>query len=178
MDGVAATLARRSCEHGDMPIGPGKAVTIAYNLKDDGGTVLETTEGGEPLSYLVGSGRIVDGLERALAGRSAGERLAVVLSAADGYGARDEGLVQTIPLRQLQVEDKSTVVVGGRYRAWLSHGALLVTVKERRDKEVVVDGNHPLAGKPLHCEVEVIAIRDATAAELAHGHVHGPDSDH
>ena len=161
-----------------MQIGHGKAVTIAYNLKDDAGAVLETTEGGEPLSYLVGGGRVLGGLENALAGRSAGERLAVVLPAADAYGARDEGLVQTIPIRQLQVEDKSTVVVGGRYRAWLPDGAHLVVVKERRDKEVVVDGNHPLAGKALHFEVEVIAIREATAAELAHGHVHGPDSDH
>jgi FKBP-type peptidyl-prolyl cis-trans isomerase SlyD len=161
-----------------MQIGPGKAVTISYTLKDDAGTVLEATEGGAPLSYLVGGGRLVAGLEKALAGRRVGERLAVSLSADDGYGARDEGRVHTIPIRQLQVEDKSTVAVGGRYRAWLQDGAHLVVVRERRDKEVVVDGNHPLAGKTLHFAVEVIAIRDATAAELSHGHVHGPDSDH
>jgi FKBP-type peptidyl-prolyl cis-trans isomerase SlyD len=161
-----------------MQIGPGKAVTITYSLADDAGTVLETTDGGEPLPYLVGSGRIIRGLENALSGRAAGESLAFTLPAPDAYGVRDERLVQTIPLRQLQVEDKSTVAVGGRYRAWLSDGAHLVVVKERRDKEVVVDGNHPLAGKSLRVAVTVVAIRDATAAELAHGHVHGPDSDH
>ena len=108
----------------------------------------------------------------ALAGQLNGDRSATtpVLDVAN--------LVKEFPIRQLQVEDKSTVVVGGRYRAWLPDGAHLVVVKERRDKEVVVDGNHPLAGKALHFEGEVIAIREATAAELAHGHVHGPDSDH
>ena len=161
-----------------MKIGSGKAVTIAYTLTDDAGRILETTDGGEPLGYLVGGGRLLAALERALAGRGVGERVTVTLSAVDAYGARDEGLVQTIPLRQLQVEDKSTVVAGGRYRAWLSDGAHQVVVRERRDKEVVIDGNHPLAGQTLHYAVDVMAIRDATAAELAHGHVHGPDSDH
>ena len=129
------------------------------------------------LSARIG-GRLLAALERALAGRGVGERVTVTLSAVDAYGARDEGLVQTIPLRQLQVEDKSTVVAGGRYRAWLSDGAHQVVVRERRDKEVVIDGNHPLAGQTLHYAVEVLAIREATAAEIAHGHVHGPDSDH
>jgi FKBP-type peptidyl-prolyl cis-trans isomerase SlyD len=161
-----------------MKIGPGKAVTITYTLADEAGTVLETTDGGEPLSYLVGSGRVIQGIESALAGRAVGERLAFTLTAADAYGLRDERLVQTIPIRQLQVEDKSTVVVGGRYRAWLSDGAHLVVVKERRDKEVVVDGNDPFAGKDLRVMVTVVAIRDATAAEVSHGHVHGPGSDH
>jgi FKBP-type peptidyl-prolyl cis-trans isomerase SlyD len=161
-----------------MQIGPGKAVTIAYTLTDDAGRVLETTDGGEPLSYLVGAGRLLAALEKGLAGRGAGERVTVTLSAADGHGARDERLVQTIPIRQLQVEDKSAVVAGGRYRAWLADGARLVVVRERRDKEVVIDGNHPLAGQTLHYALEVIAIRDATAAELAHGHVHGPGGDH
>jgi FKBP-type peptidyl-prolyl cis-trans isomerase SlyD len=161
-----------------MQIGPGKAVTITYTFADEAGTVLETTDGGEPLSYLAGTGRIIQGVENALAGHVAGDRLAFVLPPADAYGARNDGLVQTIPLRQLQVEDKSTVVAGGRYRAWLPDGAHLVVVKERREKEVVVDGNHPFAGKALHVAVTVVAIRDATAAELSHGHVHGSDSDH
>jgi FKBP-type peptidyl-prolyl cis-trans isomerase SlyD len=161
-----------------MQIGPGKAVTITYTFEDDAGTVLETTDGGEPLSYLVGSGRVVQGLENVLVGGVAGDHLAFVLAPEDAYGLRDDRLVQTIPLRQLQVEDKSTVVIGGRYRAWLSDGPHLVVVKERREKEVVVDGNHPFAGKSLHVAVTVVAIRDATSAELSHGHVHGPGSDH
>jgi FKBP-type peptidyl-prolyl cis-trans isomerase SlyD len=154
------------------------AVTIAYTLKDDAGAVLETTEGSEPLTYLHGGGNVVAGLERALEGRSAGDKLSVSLSPGEAYGLRDDGLVRRIPIRQLQVKEKDSVAVGGRYRAWTESGARMVQVTAREGSDVVVDGNHPRAGMTVHFDVAVIAVREATAAELAHGHVHGPDSDH
>jgi FKBP-type peptidyl-prolyl cis-trans isomerase SlyD len=161
-----------------VQIRSGQAVTIAYTIKDEAGKVLETREGGEPLTYLQGGGNVVVGLQKALEGKRVGEKLKVSLSPGDAYGLRDDTLIRKIPLRQLQVKDRDNVVVGGRYRAWMANGSHVVYVTAREGNHVVVDGNHPLAGVALHFEVEVIGVRDATAAELAHGHVHGPDSHH
>jgi FKBP-type peptidyl-prolyl cis-trans isomerase SlyD len=153
-------------------------VTIGYTLKDDAGLVLDSSEGGDPLTYLQGGGNIVPGLERALEGKGAGDRLSVTLSPDDGYGARDESLKTTIPARQLQVQDRSQVKVGERYRAWLADGAHVVLVTAIDGDQVSVDGNHPLAGMALHFDVTVVEVRKATAQELSHGHVHGPGGHH
>src|SRR5262249_38010544 len=102
----------------------------------------------------------------------------ITLTPAEGYGARDAAKIQAIPIRQLQVDDKSSVVVGGRYRAWLADGPHVVIVTQKNGNEGVVDGNHPLAGRTLHPPVGTPEVRDATPAEISHGHVHGPDSDH
>lgn len=161
-----------------MKIGAKKAVTIAYTLKDEAGEVLDTSQGGDPLTYLQGEGNIVPGLERALEGKTTGDNVKVALAPDDAYGKRDEALKQTIPARQLQVEDKRKVKVGGRYRAWLDGGAHTVEVIAVDGSQVTVDGNHPLAGMTLHFEVDVVEVRDATAEELAHGHVHGPGGHH
>ncbi|HEX3693933.1 MAG TPA: peptidylprolyl isomerase [Polyangia bacterium] len=161
-----------------MKISAKKAVTIGYTVKDDAGEILDTSMGTDPLTYLHGLGNIVPGLERALEGKSAGDNVAVSLPPADGYGARDESLRQTIPLRQLQVDDKRKVKVGGRYRAWLAGGAHVVEVTAIDGDQVTVDGNHPLAGMTLHFTVDVVEVRNATADELAHGHVHGPGGHH
>ncbi|HEY2899685.1 MAG TPA: peptidylprolyl isomerase [Polyangia bacterium] len=161
-----------------MKISAKKAVTIGYTVKDDAGEILDTSMGTDPLTYLQGLGNIVPGLERALEGKTAGDNVVVSLAPADAYGTRDESLQQTIPLRQLQVDDKRKVKVGGRYRAWLDGGAHVVEVIAINGDQVTVDGNHPLAGKTLHFTVDVVEVRNATADELAHGHVHGPGGHH
>lgn len=161
-----------------MQIGSKKAVTIAYTLKDDAGEVLDTSEGQEPLIYLHGTGNIVPGLEKALEGKTTGDKISVTLPPADAYGERDEKLVRNIPMRRLQVDDKAKVKVGGRYRAWMEDGGRVVHVTALKGDYVGVDANHPLAGKTLHFDVEVVGVRDATDDELAHGHVHGPGGHH
>ncbi len=161
-----------------MQIRAQTVVSIAYTLKDDAGEVLDSSEDRDPLAYIHGAGNIVPGLEKALEGKSAGDKLSVKLSPEEAYGPRDPALVATIPKRQLQVDDRSKVVVGGRYRAWLAGGAQLVQVTAIDGDQVSVDGNHPLAGMSLHFEVEVAEVRKATAQELTHGHVHGPGGHH
>jgi FKBP-type peptidyl-prolyl cis-trans isomerase SlyD len=161
-----------------MQIKAKAAVTIAYTLTDEAGQVLDTSQGDEPLTYLQGRGNIVAGLERALEGKAVGDSVKVSLAPEEAYGTRNEALAQTIPIRQIQVDDKRQVKVGGRYRAWIEGGPHTVMVKAIDKDQVSVDGNHPLAGMTLTFAVEVLAVRAATAEEMAHGHVHGPGGHH
>jgi len=158
-----------------MQIESRKAVTIDYTLKDDGGEVLDSSEGREPLTYLQGTGSVVPGLEKALAGKTVGDTVDVTLTPDEAYGPRDERLVRNMPRRKI-AEEK--VKVGGRYPAETPEGPRLVLVTALRGDYATVDANHPLAGMTLHFSVKVVGVRDATDEEIAHGHVHGPGGHH
>jgi FKBP-type peptidyl-prolyl cis-trans isomerase SlyD len=159
-----------------MVIAQDKVVLIHYTLTDDAGKVLDSSSGGEPLAYLHGQGNIVSGLEKALDGRQAGDKLRVRVEPADGYGVREDSLVQQVPRRQF---GGANVRPGMQLHAQTSHGhARVVTVTHIAGDMVTVDGNHPLAGEVLNFEVEVTEVRDASGEELEHGHVHGPGGHH
>jgi FKBP-type peptidyl-prolyl cis-trans isomerase SlyD len=154
-----------------------KVVLIHYTLSDDAGKVLDSSAGGEPLAYLHGQGNIVAGLERALDGRAAGDKLQVRVEAADGYGRRDPALIKRVPRRSFGVA--GNIRPGMRFQAQLERGQTrVVTVTAVKGDMVTIDGNHPLAGQDLNFAVEITEVRDATAEELAHGHVHGPGGHH
>jgi len=155
-----------------MAIATNDVVTIHYTLKDDADKVIDSSSGGEPLAYLHGHGNIVPGLERELAGKSVGERLAVRVPAAEGYGEYDRALVQKVPRRALK--GIANLRVGMRLQA----GQQAVTVTHIAGDMVTLDGNHPLAGQNLNFDVEITAVRPATEEELAHGHVHGSGGHH
>ena len=159
-----------------MSISPDQVVSIHYILRDDAGTVIDRSAAGEPLAYLHGRGQLIAGLERELTGRSAGDRLQVTIAPADAYGEYDRELVQRVPRRALK--GVGDLRVGMRLQAQSREGPRAVTVTAMSGDMVTLDGNHPLAGKSLHFEVEVAAVRPATAEELAHGHVHGPGGHH
>ena len=159
-----------------MEISADRVVTIHYTLKDDAGTILDSSAGGEPLAYLQGHGNLVAGLERALEGRQEGNSLAVVVSPADGYGTRDESLVQRVPKRSLQ--GAGAVKKGMQFQARTEDGMRLFTVAAVIGDMVTLDGNHPLADQTLHFEVQIVGVREATAEELEHGHVHGAGGHH
>lgn len=156
-----------------MQVAKDKVVSIDYTLTDNEGSVLDTSEGRAPLAYLHGAGNIIPGLEKALEGRQAGEQLTVYVSAAEAYGERDDALTQVVPMDMFQGIDQ--IKPGMRFQAQTSAGMQVVTVAKVDGDQVTIDGNHPLAGKPLNFAVNVVDVRDATADELAHGHVHGPD---
>jgi FKBP-type peptidyl-prolyl cis-trans isomerase SlyD len=158
-----------------MQIANQKAVTIGYTLKDDAGKVLDTSEGGEPLTYLHGTGDIVPGLEKALDGKQVGDAISVSLAPEEAYGHRDEGQVRNVPLRKLP---KGKVEVGMQYEVTTEAGPMLALVTAVRGDYATIDANHPLAGMRLHFDVNVVAVRDATPEELEHGHVHGPGDHH
>ena len=155
-----------------MQVKPQAVVTIDYTLKDDEGKVVDTSSGRKPLTYIHGLGNLVSGLEKALEGKAAGERLDVTLSPEQGYGRRDEKLVRKLPLRKIASKNPR---VGERARAQFDDGVRMATITAVSGDYATVDGNHPLADKNLHFGVEVVSIREATAEELEHGHAHGPE---
>lgn len=158
-----------------MQIADKKAVSISYTLKNEAGDVLDSSEGRAPLVYLHGTGSIVPGLERALAGKQAGDEVNVDVEAEDGYGARDEKKIRKVPSRKLP---PGKVSVGTRYRVQTDGGAVAALVTAIEGDYVTIDANHPLAGMKLHFDVKVVDVRDATADELEHGHAHGPGGHH
>lgn len=159
-----------------MTIGRDSVVTMHYTLKDDSGSTLDSSAGGDPIAYLHGHGNIVPGLERELEGRTKGEKLHVQVAPADGYGEYHKELVQQVPRRALK--GIANVTVGMRLQAQTPQGARTVLVTRVASDMVTIDGNHPLAGKALSFEVEITDVREATREELAHGHVHGAGGHH
>jgi len=159
-----------------MNISPNKVVCIHYTLRDEAGTVLDSSSGRAPLAYLHGRGNLVPGLEAALEGKSAGTSFEVAVAPEQGYGIRDERLVQIVP--RTKFGDAAEITPGMQFKANGSGGARVVTVMRVERDLVTVDANHPLAGKTLYFQVEITEIRRATREELTHGHVHGPGGHH
>jgi FKBP-type peptidyl-prolyl cis-trans isomerase SlyD len=149
---------------------------IHYTLKDDSGAVLDSSAGGEPLAYIQGHGNLVPGLEKALEGKQDGNTLVITVSPADGYGIRDEKLVQRVPKRSLQ--GSGEIRKGMQFQARTDDGMRLFTVTGVAGDMVMLDGNHPLADQNLHFDIEVVSVREATTEELEHGHVHGAGGHH
>ena len=155
-----------------MHIEKNRVVTLHYTLRDEQGSVIESSAGGAPLSYLHGKGGIIPGLERALAGKSAGDKVNVSVPPEQAYGRRDERLLQVLPRSRFAGDGE--IVPGAQLRASGQGGSRVVTVVKVERDFVTVDTNHPLAGRTLHFSVEVVEVRKATHEEVSHGHVHGP----
>lgn len=152
-----------------------KVVAIDYELRDESGEVLDSSEGREPLEYLHGANNIVPGLEKAIDGKAIGDMVEVTLTPADGYGNYDEKLVRNVPVRKLSEKRPQ---VGAMLQVNTEAGPQRVIVKEVRGDYAKLDFNHPLAGKTLHFKVTIKSTREPTAEELDHGHVHGPGHAH
>ena len=159
-----------------MEITADRVVTIHYTLKDDSGTVLDSSAGAEPLVYIQGHGNLVSGLEKALEGKENGNTLKVVVTPAEGYGTHDAALIQRVPKRSLQ--SGGAIQKGAQFQARTDDGMRLFTVTAVIGDMVTLDGNHPLADKTLHFDVEILNVREASAEELEHGHVHGAGGHH
>lgn len=153
-----------------MQIEKNKVVEIDYTLKDDNGQLLDSSEGKQPLSYIQGAGNLIPGVENALEGKSSGERVEITVPPETGYGVRDDSLVLSVERDKFsQFEDLQE---GVRFRMETPDGPMIFTVVKIGDGEVLVDGNHPLAGMTLNFDITVQSVREATSEELDHGHVH------
>lgn len=158
-------------------VSSGRVVTMHYKLTLDDGQVVDSSEGGEPMSYLHGAGEIVPGLESALEGRQVGDDLRVSVTPEKGYGHREPAAVQTVQRSVFPPEAK--LEVGITFQAMdQDQNPLLGTITKIAGDEVTVDFNHPLAGMTLHFEVQLAGVREATAEECEHGHVHGQGGHH
>ena len=134
-----------------------------FTLRNAAGQVLDTSRGGEPMGCVEGAGQIIEGLERELQAMAAGEKRLVVVPPEHGYGAWDETLQQKIPRAQLPVD---LVRVGDQFQTGPDRHAPVVKVVAIEEGKVLLDANHPLAGQVLHFDVELVAMRPATAAEM------------
>lgn len=154
-----------------MKIAKHSVVSIHYELTNDSGETLDSSEGQGPLTYLHGTGSLIPGLERELEGKQVGDELTAVITPGDGYGEQDDTLIRDIPRSAFgDVEDLSPGMQfqgGGEGEA--PH---VFTVTKITSDQVTVDGNHPLADMTLNFDVSIESIRDATPEELDHGHVH------
>jgi FKBP-type peptidyl-prolyl cis-trans isomerase SlyD len=153
-----------------------RVVLIHYTLKDDHGTVLDSSEGGEPLAYIQGHGNLVAGLEKALEGKLEGDTVAVAVAPAEGYGIHDAALIQRIPKRSLQ--GSGEIKKGMQFQGQTPAGMRVFTVTAVVGDMVTLDGNHPLADTTLNFDVQIVSVREATSEELEHGHVHGVGGHH
>jgi FKBP-type peptidyl-prolyl cis-trans isomerase SlyD len=159
-----------------MQIAKNTVATIDYTLTDPKGQVIDSSKGREPLAYLHGASNIIPGLESALEGKSAGETVNVTVPANQGYGQRDPNLVQPVPRANFQ--SAGEIKPGMQFQAQTPEGARIVTVVNVDDQNVTVDANHPLAGMDLKFDVTVVGVREASAEEISHGHVHGAGGHH
>jgi FKBP-type peptidyl-prolyl cis-trans isomerase SlyD len=147
-----------------MIITKDKAVTLEYTLSDENGETLETSKGREPLTYIHGSGGLIKGFETALEGKSPKDAFSFTVKPEEGYGERRQDLVFQAPKEQFG--GVTDLAVGMPLRVQTTNGAMVVTVAGIEDELVLLDANHPLAGKALTFAVEVLDVRDATEEEL------------
>ena len=159
-----------------MQIGPRTVVQFHYTLTDDAGTVIDSSRGADPLTYLHGSGQIVPGLEKVMEGKAKGDAFKVDVSPEEGYGPRIEALLQTAPRSMFPPDMEPDV--GMQFQAESNMGPVMVTVMAVEGDTVTLDGNHALAGQTLHFDVEVTAVREASVDEVLHGHAHGEGGHH
>ena len=154
-----------------MIVAKDKVVTIDYTLTDEEGELIDSSEGEEPLIYLHGHHGIIPGLENALAGHRTGDKVQVSIPPEAGYGDWEEDLVEVVGVEDF--DDPEELEVGMQFETMTEEVSKMATVIDIEGDDVTVDLNHPLAGMTLNFDVTVLGVRDATAEELAHGHVHG-----
>ncbi|MCG9757988.1 MULTISPECIES: FKBP-type peptidyl-prolyl cis-trans isomerase [Pseudoalteromonas] len=155
-----------------MQIAKNTVVEFHYTLHE-GDSQIESSKEGEPLNYLHGTEGMLPGLESELEGKTGGDSFTVTLTPEQAYGEYQEGLVQRIPIKHLQGLGDSKV--------WKPGMTAIVDSNQGRHQVKVVkvgrfnadcDLNHPFAGKTLTFNVEILSVREATAEEISHGHVH------
>ncbi|MBN8715511.1 MAG: peptidylprolyl isomerase [Xanthomonadales bacterium] len=159
-----------------MKIEKDRVVRFHYAVAEAGQAPMERSKDvGEPLAILFGRGQIIPGLEKAMEGRQAGDSFKAAIAAAEAYGERREGLTQRIPKKHFgeqKLEPGMQVVLNTNF------GPRAVTIEKVGMSVVDVDLNHPMAGKDLEFDIEVVDVREASEEELAHGHVHGEGGHH
>ena len=159
-----------------MKIEKDRVVRFHYAVAEAGQAPMESSKDvGEPLAILFGHGQIIPGLEKAMEGREAGDSFKAAVTAAEAYGERREGLSQRIPKKHF---GDAKLQPGQQVVLQTNFGPRAVTVQKVGHSVVDVDLNHPMAGKDLDFDIEIVEVREASAEELAHGHVHGEGGHH
>lgn len=159
-----------------MPIEKNQVVLFHYSVRDEQDNIIEDSHGGEPNAYLHGYGGIINGLEEALEGRDAGDTFSVTVTPEKAYGPRKPDAIQRVPIKHLMGAKRWKAGMIAQVRT--EQGPRHVVVAKVGHKFADVDTNHPMAGRTLTFDIEVIDVRAATSEEIAHGHAHGPGGHH
>jgi FKBP-type peptidyl-prolyl cis-trans isomerase SlyD len=141
-------------------------VAFDYKLTLDSGEEIDSSSEGQPLGFITGSGKIIPGLEKALMGMTVGDNLKMSVEPEEGYGQVNPELFRDVPRNQFpaDIDLKPRMT----FQAQGPQGPIVINIKEIKDEDtVVIDLNHPLAGKRLHFDVNVVEVREPTADELA-----------
>ena len=145
----------------------------------ENGDVFDSSEGREPLTFLVGHKQMIPGFEEEIMGAKVGETREFTLSAERAYGESDDTAVLEIPRAQFaQLEEEASLEVGMQLVAQMPHGPSPFTITALTEEAVTADFNHTLAGQALTFSVEIVELREASDDEISHGHAHGPDGHH
>jgi FKBP-type peptidyl-prolyl cis-trans isomerase SlyD len=153
-----------------MKIEKDRVVRFHYTVSEQGQEPLESSKERDPLAILAGRGNIIPGLDKALEGREAGDSFGVDVAAVDAYGEKREGMTQRVPKKHF---GNQKLAPGMQVVLNTNFGPRAVTIQKVGMSVVDVDLNHPMAGKDLHFDIEVVEVREASAEEIEHGHVHG-----
>jgi FKBP-type peptidyl-prolyl cis-trans isomerase SlyD len=159
-------------------IATNKVVSFHYRLSSvdaagNRGNVLEESFDGDPLHYLHGFHNVIVGLERALEGKQEGDAIDIVLQAEDAYGHRRPDAVRRVPIKHVRPPKGAKSLAPGMIAAvQTEEGTQRVLIIKVGKYNADIDFNHPYAGRALHYEVKVAGVRDASAEEISHGHVH------
>jgi FKBP-type peptidyl-prolyl cis-trans isomerase SlyD len=159
-----------------MTITHGSVVLFDYTLTDHEKDVIDSSSEGRPLAYLHGNGQIVKGLEKAMEGKKDGDAFQVTVDPSEGYGLHDPAKIVVVPADEIEGGDE--LEVGMQLETESDAGEQTVVISKIEGNNVTIDGNHPLAGMPLHFDIKIREVRAATAEETEHGHVHGPGGHH
>ncbi|MBF5027041.1 FKBP-type peptidyl-prolyl cis-trans isomerase [Planobacterium oryzisoli] len=161
-----------------MTVEKNQVVTLSYTLNslDSEGnkTLIEETNQDNALSFLYGAGMMIPKFEEEISGLSAGDKKSFVILPDEGYGEINQNAVTALPMDMFK--ESGEPPVGAVLPLQDQNGNQLhgvVTAVEA--DQVLVDLNHPMAGKTLAFDIEILALREATEEELAHGHAHGAD---
>jgi FKBP-type peptidyl-prolyl cis-trans isomerase SlyD len=154
-----------------MKVAENTVVQFHYALSE-GGQAVESSFGREPLAALIGASGIIPGLEAALMGREVGDRFEVTVPPEKAYGERHDQLVQRVPRKRFS--GSGNLQPGVQIMIETNQGRRMATVAKVGVTVVDLDLNHPMAGKTLTFDIEVVDVREASTEEIEHGHAHGP----
>ncbi len=154
-----------------------KVVSMHFTLTNGQGEELESTKGEEAFEYLHGEMEILPALEKSLEGKKIGDKEVITIKSDDAYGARNDELLEIVDIKEFN-DFPGEIKAGAEIEMETEEGIFPVYISKVEENTVTVDMNHPLAGMDLIFDVEITDLRDATAEELEHGHVHHGECDH
>lgn len=176
--------AKKPAETTTMTVAEDCAVAFHYKLaevneENEIGPWLERSSNDQPLWYLHGHGNVISGLEAALAGKKVGDKIAITLTPDQAYGERQSNSIQRVPIKHLRLTSVQKKLIPGMVvGVQTSQGVISALIVKAGRFNVDIDTNHPLAGRTLHYEVEVVEVRAASEEEIEHRHVHAPGGHH